>query len=90
MKTNTLNMTEGSILGKMARFTLPIILGNLLQELYTVVDTLIVGRTLGVDKLAAVGAAGCLTFSRWASSWASPAAVRFSHPSISAAESTMR
>ena len=51
-------MTEGSILGKMAQFTLPIIVGNLLQQLYTIVDTLIVGRTLGVDKLAAVGAAG--------------------------------
>lgn len=58
MKEKTLDLTTGSILGKLLRFSLPIILGNLLQELYTIVDTLIVGQVLGVEKLAAVGAAG--------------------------------
>lgn len=76
MKSKTLNMTEGSILGKMAQFTLPIIAGNLLQQLYTIVDTLIVGRTLGVDKLAAVGAAGSPHFFAMGLLWEFPAAVR--------------
>lgn len=56
------NMTSGSILKKILLFALPILAGNLLQELYSVVDTLIVGQTLGVDKLAAVGATGPLSF----------------------------
>lgn len=56
------NMTEGKIFPKIALFALPILAGNLLQELYNVVDTLIVGRALGVGRLAAVGATAPLTF----------------------------
>ena len=48
--------------GGILRFAVPVIAGNLLQELYSVVDTLIVGRTLGVTKLAAVGSTASLTF----------------------------
>ncbi len=56
------NMTEGGVFRKILWFALPMMIGNLLQELYGVFDTLIVGRTLGVGKLAAVGATGPLTF----------------------------
>lgn len=55
-------MTEGSILGKIVAYAIPIIIGNMLQQLYNVADTLIVGRTLGVVKLAAVGATGGMNF----------------------------
>nr|WP_318684197.1 MATE family efflux transporter [uncultured Acetatifactor sp.] len=42
-------------MGRMLRFAVPMILGNLLQQCYNVADTLIVGRFLGADALAAVG-----------------------------------
>ena len=50
-------MTTGSITGRLLRFALPLMAGNLLQQLYNVADTLIVGRFLGADALAAVGSA---------------------------------
>ena len=56
------NMTEGSAWRHLARFALPVLLGNLLQQCYNVVDTIIVGRTLGVSALAAVGATGNIVF----------------------------
>ena len=49
------NLTEGPVTRSMLLFALPIILGNLLQQLDNVADTLIVGRCLGPDALAAVG-----------------------------------
>ncbi|HIX65486.1 MAG TPA: MATE family efflux transporter [Candidatus Anaerotruncus excrementipullorum] len=52
-----MDLTTGSVTGKMLRFAVPFILGNLLQQLYNVADTLIVGQFLGADALAAVGSA---------------------------------
>ena len=49
------NLTQGSITGTMLRFAFPLMLGNLLQQCYNIADTLIVGRVLGADSLAAVG-----------------------------------
>lgn len=49
------DLTEGNIMKNLLKFAFPIILGNMLQQLYNVVDTLIVGRFLGEDALAAVG-----------------------------------
>ena len=46
------NLTEGPVTRSMLLFALPMILGNLLQQLYNVADTLIVGRCLGPDALA--------------------------------------
>ena len=54
------DLTTGSITGTMLRFALPMITGNLLQQFYHIADTLIVGRYLGVQALAAVGAAYAL------------------------------
>ena len=53
----TTDLTEGPILKKLLRFALPLMIGNLLQQLYNIVDTLIVGRYLGENALAAVGSA---------------------------------
>ena len=50
-------LTQGPVMGRMLRFAVPMILGNLLQQCYNVADTLIVGRFLGPDALAAVGSA---------------------------------
>ena len=59
-------MTKSLTTGKPAKlifgFTLPIFIGNVFQQLYSMADTLIVGRTLGVDALAAVGCTGSLVF----------------------------
>lgn len=49
------NLTEGPILKSMIIFALPLIFGNLLQQLYNVVDTYVVGQYLGADAIAAVG-----------------------------------
>lgn len=51
------NLTEGSIFQKLIRFSLPMIAGNLLQQVYNLVDTLIVGKCIGADALASVGSA---------------------------------
>lgn len=49
------DLTKGPVMRTMLRFAVPMILGNLLQQCYNVADTLIVGRFLGADALAAVG-----------------------------------
>lgn len=51
------DLTKGPVMKTMLLFALPMILGNLLQQCYNVADTLIVGRFLGADALAAVGSA---------------------------------
>ena len=49
------DLTRGPVMGSMLRFALPMILGNLLQQCYNIADTLIVGKFLGPNALAAVG-----------------------------------
>ncbi len=51
------DLTRGPVMSSMLRFALPMILGNMLQQCYNVADTLIVGRFLGSNALAAVGSA---------------------------------
>ena len=55
-------MTEGSPLRLLLLFSLPLMAGNLCQQLYTVVDTAVVGKQLGVDALAALGAVDWLNW----------------------------
>lgn len=50
-----LTLTEGPILTKLLLFALPMMAGNFLQQIYNIADTLIVGRFIGSDALAAVG-----------------------------------
>ena len=52
-----LDLTEGPITSKLLKFAFPLMIGNLLQQLYNIADTLIVGRFLGPNALAAVGSA---------------------------------
>ena len=49
------DLTRGPVMRSMLLFAVPMILGNLLQQLYNVADTLIVGQFLGKNALAAVG-----------------------------------
>ena len=57
-----LDMTKGTPWKLIVRFIVPIIIGNIFQQLYNMVDTIIVGRFVGVDALAAVGATGSVSF----------------------------
>ena len=56
MRANIKDMTIGKPLPLIVSFALPLMVGNIFQQLYTVVDTMVVGRALGVDALAALGA----------------------------------
>lgn len=55
-------LTEGSIWKKMLLFAFPVFLGNVFQQLYNTIDSLIVGRFLGDEALAAVSSSGNLIF----------------------------
>lgn len=57
-----LDMTKGKPLGLLLKFMIPLIIGNIFQQLYNMVDTIIVGRFVGVEALAAVGATGTIMF----------------------------
>jgi len=56
------SMVEGSILPLLLNFSLPLLAGNLFQQLYNVVDASIVGKTLGSSALAAVGVSSSVQF----------------------------
>lgn len=55
-------MTSGSPLKLILRFTIPLILGNLFQQFYSMVDTIIVGQYLGENALGGVGSTGSLNY----------------------------
>ncbi|NCB92954.1 MAG: MATE family efflux transporter [Clostridia bacterium] len=58
----TKSMTQGNPAKLILMFALPLIVGNIFQQFYSMADTVIVGRTIGVNALAAVGCTGSLTF----------------------------
>ena len=60
--TSTLDFTTGSLGKKIIRFSVPLFLGNLFQQLYNAVDSLIVGNILGPKALASVASSGSLIF----------------------------
>ncbi|MBQ7942960.1 MAG: MATE family efflux transporter [Lachnospiraceae bacterium] len=62
MAAKTKDMTKGSPFKLLLVFALPLMVGNIFQQLYTVVDTMIVGQVLGVSALAALGAADWLNW----------------------------
>ncbi len=82
-ETKVKDLTVGSPLKLILSFSIPIFFGMLFQQFYSVMDTMIVGQTLGVDALAAVGATGSITFliigfcNGIASGFAIPVAQRF-------------
>ncbi len=57
VKDKKRDLTRGNVVGTMLLFAGPMILGNMLQQFYNIADSLIVGRALGADALAAVGSA---------------------------------
>lgn len=57
MTKTSMNMTEGGIFKNIIYFAIPVLIGNIFQQLYNVADTAIIGNVLGDSALAAVGAA---------------------------------
>jgi putative MATE family efflux protein len=62
MKNNTTDMTVGSPVRHIILFALPALIGNIFQQVYNLADSVIVGRFVGADALAAVGATSSITF----------------------------
>ena len=58
----TKDMTNGKPIKLILGFAVPLLLGNLFQQFYNLVDTVIVGKVLGVNSLAAVGSTGSINF----------------------------
>ncbi|WP_160689145.1 MATE family efflux transporter [Clostridium sp. C2-6-12] len=58
----TRNLTKGSPAKLILLFTIPLLIGNIFQQFYSIADTFIVGRTIGVNALAAVGCTGSIMF----------------------------
>ena len=56
------NMTKGNPLPIILQFTLPLMIGNVFQQIYNAVDSMIVGRFVGANALAAVGSTGTIMF----------------------------
>ena len=59
MKTD---MTKGNPMKIILLFSIPVLMGNLFQQFYNMVDTIIVGQYPGSKALAAVGSTGCIMF----------------------------
>lgn len=62
MKSKTLNMTEGNTVQLLLVFAVPMLIGNIFQQLYNLVDSVIVGKFVGADALAAIGATNAVSF----------------------------
>lgn len=61
MKTKQRSMTQGPIWKQIVLFSIPLLIGNLFQQLYNTVDSVVVGNYVGSDALAAVGASAPLS-----------------------------
>lgn len=61
-KSAVINMTEGNPISLILMFSVPMLIGNLFQQVYNLVDSVIVGQFVGADALAAIGATGSVTF----------------------------
>lgn len=61
-KERIVDMTEGKPMGLIVRFAIPMAIGNLFQQFYTLVDSMMVGKLVGYNALAAVGATNSVTF----------------------------
>ena len=62
MKSKTLNMTQGNPTKLLIIFAIPMLLGNIFQQMYNLVDSVIVGRFVGANALAAIGATNSVSF----------------------------
>ena len=66
--SNTADMTKGSPVRLILTFSVPLIIGNIFQQFYNMVDSIVVGNFVGANALGAVGACGSLNWS-WHWNW---------------------
>ena len=59
-QTGVVNMTQGNVLPLIIRFAIPIFIGSIFQQIYSVVDTMVAGHVLGDSAIAAIGATSTL------------------------------
>lgn len=62
IKTQTLDMTQGNPVKLIVTFALPMLIGSVFQLMYNMIDAMVVGRFVGADALASIGATGSTTF----------------------------
>ncbi len=62
MKNTTINMTTGSPVRHILIFSIPLLLGNVFQQFYNLADSIIVGKFINADALAAIGVTSSITF----------------------------
>lgn len=60
--SDIMNMTEGNPVGLLIRFSIPMLIGNIFQQVYNLADSVIVGRLVSANALAAIGASSSVTF----------------------------
>lgn len=60
--TSMINMTEGNPTRLLLTFSVPLLIGNLFQQVYNLVDSVVVGQYVGANALAAIGATGSVSF----------------------------
>ena len=84
------NLTEGKPLPLLFFFALPMVAGNLFQQLYNMVDTAVVGKFVGEDAVAAVGSSFPIVFLSVAVARDCPWAATWWCPSCSARGASMR
>jgi putative efflux protein, MATE family len=56
------DMTEGNVISHLIKFSLPMLIGNIFQQFYNLIDAVVVGKTVGKNAFAAVGSTGSLNF----------------------------
>lgn len=78
------SMTQGNPLKVMLQFAFPLLIGNLLQQTYNIIDAAIVGQSLGARHLPASVPAPVSSFWSSASAWEAVPALAFRSPNISA------
>ncbi len=59
---NVVDMTQGNVTKHLLKFTIPLLVGNLVQQFYNIVDSIVVGKYVGSEALGAVGAVGNVMF----------------------------
>ena len=84
------SMVKGNPMKLMLQFAFPLLIGNLLQQTYNIIDAAIVGQTLGPEALASVGEAAVYSFLCSASVWEAARDSVFRLQSISVPESLIK
>ena len=62
MKNSIHDMTSGNPVSLIIKFMIPMCLGNLFQQFYNIADSIVAGKFIGVNALAAIGSTGSLMF----------------------------